>query len=389
VSAATSSSRWRLAGDTALALVLLGLGMAEIWAALPSRSGSGSAGWTSVAVVLCTVPLVVRRIRPVAVVAVVTVGMFALYAAVPLYVLFYGTFVPLAVAAFSVARHAGARGASYGAGYLALGIVGVTIFAPGQRTPGSLAFNIGGLGLAWLAGRALAVFEERAADARRRAVESEVAAATMAMSAVLDERTRIARELHDIVAHAVSLIVVQAGAAEAEVEENPAFARDALRAIRSTGTGALAEMRRMVSMLREADEPDLLSPQPGVDGLPDLVARTRDGGLDATLTVDGTAGPLPSGLDLAVYRIVQEALSNVRRHASASRAEVRLAYHPDRLDLEVTDDGVGAVTGAPSPGGHGLIGMRERAALYGGRLETTAAPGAGFTVRAVLPLAAS
>jgi signal transduction histidine kinase len=287
-----------------------------------------------------------------------------------------------------VARHASARGASYGAGFLAVGVLGVTAFAPGQRTPGSLAFDIGGLGLAWLAGRALSVLEHRAAESRRRAVESEVAAATLAVSAVLDERTRIARELHDIVAHAVSLIVVQAGAAEAEVEDNPEFTRRALEAIRTTGTGALAEMRRMVSMLRDADEPDLLSPQPGVDGIPELVARSRDGGLDATLTVDGTAGPLPTGLDLAVYRIVQEALSNVRRHAAASRAEVRLTYHPDRLCLEIRDDGIGTTVGPASPGGHGLVGMRERAAMYGGRLETTGAPGAGFTVSAVLPLAA-
>jgi signal transduction histidine kinase len=389
VAASVSSSRWRFAGDAALAGLLLALGMAEIWGALPSRDGSGSPLWTSVAVVLCTVPLVLRRIRPLAVVAVLAGGMFVLYAAVPLYVLFYGTFVPIALAAFSVARHARGRGAYYGAAWLAVGVVGVTVFAQGQATPGALAFNVGGLGLAWLAGRGLAVFEQRAAESRRRAVESEVAAATLAMSAVLEERTRIARELHDIVAHAVSLIVVQAGAAEAEVEENPAFARDALRAIRATGTGALAEMRRMVTILREADEPDLLTPQPGVDALPELVAQSRDSGLDATLTVDGPAGPLPTGLDLAVYRIVQEALSNVRRHAAASRAEVRLTYRPDRLCLEVVDDGVGTVGGASAPGGHGIVGMRERAALYGGRLETTGVPGSGFTVRAVLPLAAS
>lgn len=320
-----SSSRWRLAGDGALAALLLLLGMTESWAALPSRGGVGSPIWSSAAVLLCTVPLVLRRRYPVGVVAILTVGMFAFYAVVPVYVLFYGTFAPLALAGFSVGRHAGARGAYYGAGFLAVGIVGVTVFAPGQDTPGSLAFDVGGLGLAWLAGRALAVFEHRATESRRRAVEAEVAAATVAMSAVLDERTRIARELHDIVAHAVSLIVVQAGAAEAEVEENPAFARQALQAIRASGTGALAEMRGMVSMLRDADEPDLLTPQPGVDGLPHLVAQSCDGGLNATLTVNGTAGPLPSGLDLAVYRIAQEALSNVRRHAAASRAEVRLS----------------------------------------------------------------
>lgn len=269
----TTSGRWRLAGDGALALLLLGLGMAEIWAALPSRGGSGSPLWTSVAVVLCTVPLALRRVMPVGVVAVVTVGIFALYAVVPLYLLFYGTFVPLAVAGFSVARYAQGRGPTYGAAFLVLALAGVTAFEPGERAPTSLAFNAAGLGLAWLAGRALAVFEQRATEARRRAVESEVSAATMALSAVLDERTRIARELHDIVAHAVSLIVVQAGAAEPEVEDNPAFARAALEAIRSTGASALAEMRRMVSMLREADEPEPLSPQPGVDGVPELIAQ--------------------------------------------------------------------------------------------------------------------
>jgi signal transduction histidine kinase len=208
------------------------------------------------------------------------------------------------------------------------------------------------------------------------------------MSAVLDERTRIARELHDIVAHAVSLIVVQAGAAEPVVEEDPSFAREALRAIRTTGAGALAEMRRMVVVLREGDEPDLLAPQPGVQALPELLAQARAGGLPATLLVEGTAAPLPAGLDLVVYRIVQEALSNVRKHAAASRAEVRLAYHPDRLCLEISDDGRGEGSG-PSAGGHGLIGMRERATLYGGRLEASGVPGSGFTVRAVLPLAAS
>lgn len=384
-----SPGRLRLAGDIAVAALLLGLGMAEIWGALPSRGGSGSPLWTSVAVVLCTVPLAARRLRPVPVVAVITVGMSVLYALVPLYVLFYGTFVPIALAGFSVARHARERGAYLGAALLAAALLALTVLVPSQRTPASVVFNVGGLGMAWLAGRALALFERRAAESRRRAVESEVTAATMAMSAVLEKRTRIARELHDIVAHAVSLIVVQAGAAEPVVEENPAFARDALRAIRSTGTGALAEMRRMVTMLREGDEPDLLSPQPGVRTIPELISQARDSGLNATLLVEGTPGPLPAGLDLAVYRVVQEALSNVRRHASASRAEVRLTYHPDRLCLLVSDDGIGRGAVDPAAGGHGLVGMRERAALYGGRLEASGVAGAGFTVRAVLPLAAA
>ena len=161
----------RLACDGAVAVLLLALGMAEIWADLPSRGGSGSGLWSSVAVVLCTVPLAARRIRPVAVVAVIAGGLSVLYALVPLYVLFYGTFVPIALAGFSVARHAQGRGAYYGAGWLAVGLLAVTVFVPGQRAPGSLVFNVGGLSLAWLAGRALAVFERRAAESRRRAVD--------------------------------------------------------------------------------------------------------------------------------------------------------------------------------------------------------------------------
>ena len=207
---------------------------------------------------------------------------------------------------------------------LALGVVGVTVFAPGQRSPGSLAFNVGGLALAWLAGRALAVFEQRTAEARRRAVEAEVAAATTGHGGgprrAHPDRPRAARHRG-----ARGEPDRRAGRGRrARGRGRPGVRRQALRAIRTTGTGALAEMRRMVTMLREADEPGPLAPQPGIDGLPDLVAATRDGRpRRRPSTVDGTAGPLPAGLDLAAYRIVQEALSNVRRHAAASGARVR------------------------------------------------------------------
>jgi len=263
------------------------------------------------------------------------------------------------------------------------------VFVPHQDTGPSIVFNFGFLTMAWVAGWALAVFERRAAAARRHAVDTEVAATKLAMAAVVEERTRIARELHDIIAHAVSVIVVQAGAAEPIVEENPDYVRTALETIRSTGVSALAEMRRVVAMLREADDPHLLAPQPGVNALPELIEHARHGGLDASLTLDGLVGPLPTGLDLAVYRIVQEALSNVRRHAAASSAWVELNYLPDLLHVEIRDDGLGAVIGAEPSGGHGLIGMRERAALYGGHLETSTEAGHGFTVRARLPLAAT
>ncbi|HEY0933901.1 MAG TPA: sensor histidine kinase [Trebonia sp.] len=314
--------------------------------------------------------------------------MSLLYAFAPVYVLFYGQFVPAAVAVFSVARYGRGRVPFYGAATGVLVVSVLTAAVPAERSADSVVFNVVFLILAWLGGWGLARYERRTAAARQRAIDTEVAAATLALAAVADERTRIARELHDIVAHAVSVIVVQAGAAEPVVTENPEYVRAALGAIRTTGADALAEMRRVVAMLREAgDDPQPLSPQPGVAGISDLIEHARRAGLEASLTVHGDPSALPAGLGLAVYRIVQEALSNVRRHAAATRAWVALTYAPDCLHLEVRDDGVGYA--GTAGGGHGLIGMRERAALYGGQLETSTGTGPGFTVRVTLPLAAS
>jgi len=379
-----SRKQWQRVGDAALAALLLVLGVAEIWQALPSRQGSGSPWWTTLSVVVCTVPLVVRRTRPLLAVTTISVGMALLYLGFPLYVLFYGQFVAIALATFSVARHGQGRERFYGAAAAAGVAAFGTVFVPELRSLSSAIFDWAVLATAWVAGFALSLFEHRAAASRQLAVDTEVAAAKVAMTAVLEERARIARELHDIVAHAVSVIVVQAGSAEPIVEEDPAYVRAALRTIRTTGTGALGEMRRVVTMLRDIDDPQPLAPQPGVDALAGLIEHAQQGGLDASLEVDGSPRALPVGLDLAAYRIVQEALSNIRRHATASRAWVLLTYESEAIRIEVRDDGVGA--GAAVPGGHGLIGMRERAALYGGQLETSSEAGRGFIVRATLPM---
>lgn len=214
-----------------------------------------------------------------------------------------------------------------------------------------------------------------------RAVASEVKVAQQAMEAVLQERTRIARELHDIVGHAVSTMVVLAGAVEQMVDEDPRYVRRTLGEIRSSGQVALTDMRRAVVALRDAAEPEPLDPQPGARHLRLLVDRARVGGLVVTLTVEGVSRPLPCGLDLVVYRIVQEALTNVQRHARATSVQVLLAFSETAVTVEVADDGIGlqSSTGA----GHGLIGMAERVALYGGQLETDFE--AGCRVRAVLP----
>ena len=373
-------SRRTLWEDTALAIGLAGLGTAEVWVPFSSRQGTGSAPYTTLAVLLACAPLAFRRVAPLAAAAATFVTFPLLNQLGDVYILFYGTFVPMGVATYSVARHGRGREPVYGAA-LAVGLLlYIDLFVPLLQEPGEKVFHWSVFALVWLAGAGLRRHEQRARASARRAAEADDASTERARAAVTDERTRIARELHDVVAHSVSLMVVQAGAAEQVVEEDPEHVRRALAAIRSTGTEALDEMRRLVSMLRETEA--ALAPQPGLSkGLSHLVDETRGGNLDVTLEVAGEVRDLPAGLDLVAYRIAQEALSNVRRHAGASRVDVRLCYGADEFTIEVRDNGHGAEDLRP---GHGLIGMRERAALYGGRLETVTRP--GFTVRASLPV---
>ena len=203
-----------------------------------------------------------------------------------------------------------------------------------------------------------------------------------AMAAAAAERTRIARELHDVVAHHLSVMVVQAQAAERVLEGEERSAREALAAVDATGRQALVEMRRLVGMLRE-DSNAGLTPQAGLGQLDGLLAQLREAGLTVQLEIVGRQRPLPPGIDLTAYRIVQEALTNVLKHAGAAQARVTLRYADGEMELEVSDDGQGPVPGAV--GGHGLAGMRERVAVFGGTIESGALNGHGFRVRARLP----
>jgi signal transduction histidine kinase len=203
--------------------------------------------------------------------------------------------------------------------------------------------------------------------------------------AVAAERARIARELHDLVTHNLSVMVVQAGAAGEVFDEHPQQARAALAAIEETGRRALSELRRLLDVV--AEEEDLAyDPQPGLRRLDELVASVRATGLGVDLTVEGSPRLLSPALELSAFRIVQEALTNVLKHARATRASVRVRFGTDTLELEVADDGVGAAT---TDGGRGLVGMRERAALFGGEVAAGTRPGGGFAVRARMPLEAS
>ena len=209
---------------------------------------------------------------------------------------------------------------------------------------------------------------------------------TEARAAVADERARIARELHDVVTHHVNLVVLQAMAADGVAGRDDPV-RQHLQVIERSGREALTEMRRLLGVLREDDAERPLAPQPGVEDVGTLVGSARDAGLSVDLAVSGTPRRLPAGLALTVYRIVQEALTNAARHATGSRVGVRLRYEPDAVDVAVVDDG-GRPGDASPGGGRGLLGMRERVAVFAGTLETGPSPGGGFAVHARLPVPA-
>jgi signal transduction histidine kinase len=223
----------------------------------------------------------------------------------------------------------------------------------------------------------LSTLEREQAEALHRAAEHE--------------RARIARELHDVVTHNVSVMVIQAGAARKVMQSSPDQAREALLAVEGGGRAAMAELRHVMGLLTMDDGPDSataagLTPQPGLDRLAALVQRVRDTGIPVELTVAGTPRPLLPGVELAAYRVVQEALTNTVKHATSATATVLVEYHPDRLTIEVTDTGGAAGVPATAGGGHGLIGLRERLAVYGGTLQAGRRLRGGYRVTAEIPL---
>jgi signal transduction histidine kinase len=238
--------------------------------------------------------------------------------------------------------------------------------------------------ISWVAGFALRERSAEAEAAEIRATLAERERDAAARIAVAEERARIARELHDIVAHAVSVMVLQVGAVRHKLPDALGEDRDALTDVERAGRTALAEMRHLLAaMRREGDEAELL-PQPGLDGLDSLLEEVGRSGLPVQLHVDGDAFPLPRGIDLSAYRIVQEGLTNALKHARARDADVTVRYRTDELEIEIRDDGEG---GSANDGlGHGLVGIRERVKIYGGEMTAGSENGGGFVVRARLPL---
>jgi signal transduction histidine kinase len=295
----------------------------------------------------------------------------------------YGyTPLSLAIAFYSVGAHRPLRTA-------VLGLVGgVAVIAVGSAVEGQplfdFVFPLLVVSVPWAAGAALRARIHAAVTAENRARRAEKEQERHAAEAVAEERSRIARELHDVVAHSVTVMVMQAGALRRTLPPDDARARDLAATIEGTGREALVEMRRMLGLLRSHDaERAPLSPQPGLARMGELVETSRAAGLLVELSVDPAPGALPPGLDVCVYRIVQEALTNVIKHADAAAARVAVRFPLGRVELEIIDNGHGGPT---QPGGHGLAGMRERVALFGGQLHVGRPEAGGFAVRAVLPM---
>jgi len=222
-------------------------------------------------------------------------------------------------------------------------------------------------------------------EAKERATRAEREREERAHTAVEEERARIARELHDVVGHSVSVMTVQASGVRRLLRPEQEREREALLIVERTGREALAEMRRMVGVLRRPEEAPALAPQPSLEHLDRLVEQTREAGLPVELRVEGEAVELPAGVDLTAYRLVQEGLTNALKHARATRAEVLVNYGDGQIEVVVRDDGKGVGNG--DGGGHGLVGMRERVLVYGGELDAGPQPGGGYRLRAKLPVA--
>jgi signal transduction histidine kinase len=267
---------------------------------------------------------------------------------------------------------------------IVLGGTAIIVYNGPNHSPAEFFFIPLFFAIGWLAGYALRERAEEAEAAEERALEAERAREAAARVAVAEERARIARELHDIVAHAVSVMVLQVGAVRHKLPDELGEDRDALMGVERAGRVALAEMRRLLAAMSGGENDADLSPQPGLDRLASLAEEVGRAGLPVRVHVDGEPSPLPQAIELSAYRIVQEGLTNALKHAHAANADVTVRYGRDELDIEVRDDGRGA---AVSDGlGHGLVGIRERVKIYGGEMSAGTANGGGFVLSARLPL---
>ena len=339
---------------------------------------------TVVLALLYTVPIAWRRRHPIAVFVVVWLAGVAASVALGSPVLPFAMLVAL----YTMASHCERRISLPAGGITAVGMLIIQLLTTRYgQTPGDFVVDYVVFAAAWVLGDSVRIRRAYTASLEEKAALLQREREDRARRAVVEERARIARELHDVVAHSMSVMVVQAGAARRVMEDQPKRAREALGSIETTGRQALAEMRRLLGVLRKEDDRELtLVPQPGLEQLGALVEEFQEAGLPVDLVVEGEPNSLPQGVDLSAYRVVQEALTNTLKHAGPARARVLVRYGERDLVVEVNDDGHGIPTEQDTDKGHGLVGMRERVGLFGGELHAAPRHSGGYSVRARFPV---
>jgi signal transduction histidine kinase len=380
--------------DGILAVALIAVGLISLAEAGPGPTAEFSRSpdvWNVLLVVLMTAPVVMRRRYPVAVLTLVSLAwVVERLAEYPATLGIWS--IPLALHAVGSeveAKRSGRVAGAAIAGLVAFTALGaVTESVPWSTVILMAAFTI----IPYILGREIHERRRRTAELEQRANEAEHRREQEARRAVRAERQRIARELHDIVAHDMTVMTVQASAARRLLRQDPERATTALEAVEAAGHEALQEMRRLLDVLRPQAADTARTPQPGLTRLDDLVRQMQDAGLEVEVAVEGEPAPLPAGVDLNVYRIIQESLTNALKHGGPrTKARVVLRYHASAMEVEVTDDGRGAAVGLAGNGssGRGILGMRERAALLHGDIAVGPRPGGGYRVKTSIPLAAT
>jgi signal transduction histidine kinase len=368
--------------DRVLVAVLIVAGWLNVIGS-SERQGSVVANLALVSVMALS--LLWRRDRPFVPVVCVAIALplsVALLTAPPY---LFAAIAVLVVASYSAGAHLEQPRSAQALALLVLAVLTVVLI----HDPSDWFFPIGVFCFApWVAGRTIRNQTMLARELAEKAERAEHAREEEERRAIASERSRIARELHDVLAHNLSVMVVQAGAARRIVERRPETATEVADLIERTGREALAELRHLFGPVRHGDGEDLQGPV-GIDRVEELAARARAAGLPVHVHVEGSRVKLPTGVDLTAYRVVQEALTNTLKHAGRAQASVTVSYEPNEIVVSVEDDGVGPAGAddglADVGGGHGLVGMRERVALYGGLLQAGRRPGGGFAVRARLP----
>lgn len=370
----------------AVGLFLLSIGSVTVWDAGDSTAREPNI-WSQALIGLQTLPLIWRRRAPVTVLAITIVG----------FIIDRGFNYPNSWAVFGISVAIYTVGAqlepkrSLLVGGVTIDIVllwtaiGVFVY---DVEPLALVSEIAFLGFPLLVGRESFQRQQRVVELEARAIRAEHEREQRAAEAVINERARIARELHDVVAHEVTVMTIQSAAARRVLDDDPAKATDAMESAEAAGHRALTEMRRLLGMLRTVD-PRSTTPQPGLDSLDSLIDQMELAGLPTQLRITGDARQLPAGIDLNAYRIIQESLTNTLKHGGPKvRAEVRVNYNGGELTVEVLDDGRGGATTMRGHDGQGIVGMQERITLLEGSIQIGPRPGGGFRVAAKIPIPA-